>query len=252
MLDAGPITEWLTEVKDWVATHPYDVVTVMLGNGNYSRPEMYVPHIESTGILKYVYTPPKIPMARDDWPTLAEMILSGQRVIMYLDYDTNQTAYPWLMDEFSQVWETPFDPPDQAFPCTVQRPPDLSPEDIRKRMYIMNHNYNVEVSLLGLSILVPAVTELNTTHAVSGFGSLGLAANSCRSDWGYPPSVLNVDYYNKGPYPGSVFEVAAMINNVTYVNGTCCGSTSAATKVDMLGPLMGIGLMWGAFWVLLA
>ncbi len=34
ILDAGPITDWLTQVKDWVAAHPYDVVTVLLGNGN--------------------------------------------------------------------------------------------------------------------------------------------------------------------------------------------------------------------------
>jgi hypothetical protein len=34
ILDAGPITQWLGEVKDWVASHPYDVVTILLGNGN--------------------------------------------------------------------------------------------------------------------------------------------------------------------------------------------------------------------------
>jgi hypothetical protein len=34
ILDAGPITEWLTKVKTWVAKHPYDVVTILLGNGN--------------------------------------------------------------------------------------------------------------------------------------------------------------------------------------------------------------------------
>ena len=34
ILDAGPITDWLTQVKNWVADHPYDVVTILLGNGN--------------------------------------------------------------------------------------------------------------------------------------------------------------------------------------------------------------------------
>lgn len=34
ILDAGPITDWLTTVKNWVASHPYDVVTILLGNGN--------------------------------------------------------------------------------------------------------------------------------------------------------------------------------------------------------------------------
>ena len=34
ILDAGPITDWLSQVTSWVATHPYDVVTILLGNGN--------------------------------------------------------------------------------------------------------------------------------------------------------------------------------------------------------------------------
>jgi hypothetical protein len=102
LLDAGPITDWLTTVKDWVASHPYDVVSILLGNGNYSKPELYVPFIESSGLLHYIYTPPVAPMSLDDWPTLAQMILSNQRVVMFLDYEANQTAYPWLIDEFSK------------------------------------------------------------------------------------------------------------------------------------------------------
>ena len=250
LLDAGPITDWLTTVKNWVASHPYDVVTVLLGNGNYSKPEQYAPHIESTGILQYVYTPPKAPMALDDWPTLAQMILTGQRVVMFLDYEANQTAYPWLIDQFSSWWETPFDPLDRSFPCTVQRPPDLTPEDIQRRMYIMNHNLNVEVSLLGSSILVPAVSELNVTNNVTGEGSLGQAAQNCAAGWGVPPTVLNVDYYNYGGYPGSVFEVAAKMNNVTY-DRPCCGvAGNAATRLEVMAPLVGLGLVWSVFLML--
>ncbi|KAL6878794.1 PLC-like phosphodiesterase [Trichoderma novae-zelandiae] len=120
LLDAGPITEWLGEVYEWVDAHPYDVVTILLGNGNYSDPAMYVPYIEQTGILKYTFVPTVFPMALDDWPTLENMILHGNRVVMFLDYKANQTAFPWLMDEFSQMWETQFDPVDRAFPCAVQ------------------------------------------------------------------------------------------------------------------------------------
>ncbi|KAK4228744.1 PI-PLC X domain-containing protein 1 [Podospora fimiseda] len=218
LFDAGPITDWLTKVKDWVAVHPYDVVTILLGNGNYSTPDFYVPYIEQSGILQYVYTPQVIPPRREDWPTLAQMILTGQRVVMFLDYMANATAYPWLLDEFSAMWETPFDPVDDTFPCVVQRPPDLSREDAARRLYLMNHNLNVEVSLLGQAILVPA-----------GNGSLGMAAEQCRQAWdGRAPNILNVDYYHYGSYPGSVFEVAAMMNNVTFRNRTCCGSSSGA------------------------
>ena len=48
--------------------------------------------------------------------------------------------------------------------------------------------------------------------------------------WQYPPNFLLVDYYNYGNFNGSVVQVAADMNNVTY-NGLCCGSTSAAPAI---------------------
>lgn len=105
LLDAGPITKWLTQVRKWVDSHPYDVITIMLGNGNYSKPEDYAPYIESTGIVKYLYEAPYQPMTLNDWPTLEYLILRGKRVIMFMDYEANQTAYPWLLDEFSAMSE---------------------------------------------------------------------------------------------------------------------------------------------------
>lgn len=250
LLDAGPITDWLRQIKDWVAAHPYDVVTVLLGNGNYSTPDKYAPFIEESGITQYVYTPGVVPMRLDDWPTLGQLILSGQRVVMFLDYMANQTAYPWLLDQFSQMWETPFDPVDESFPCTVQRPPDLSAEDAKQRLYLMNHNLNVEVSLLGQSILVPAVSQLNVTNAAEGAGSLGMAAGNCRGDWERAPNVLNVDYYNYGNYPGSVFEVAARMNNVTFEKRPCCGpGSNAGGRLEVVGSFAWMGLAWAA-WML--
>lgn len=231
LLDAGPITGWLTKVREWVDQHPYDVVTILLGNGNYSKPELYVPFIEQTGILKYTYEAPYLPMALADWPTLEDMIIRGKRVVMFLDYMADQKKYPWLLDEFSQMWESPFDPQDRDFPCSVQRPPDLKPEAARDRMYMMNHNLNVQFNVFGASILVPAVALLNETNAANGTGSLGLSANNCRSDWGRAPNFLNVDYYNYGSPPGSVFEAAARVNNVTY-NRPCCGRVSAASVAE--------------------
>jgi hypothetical protein len=220
VLDAGPITEYLTTVREWVDVHPYDVVTILLGNGGYDPVESYVPFIEQTGLVQYAYLPSKIPMGINDWPTLASMILTGKRVVIFMDYDANQTAVPWILDEFSQMWETPFDPTNRSFPCTVQRPPDLSEADTRNRLYMVNHNLNYDINLLGNSILVPNIPLLNQTNNASGYGSLGLNAQQCNETWHYPPKFLNVDYYNVGN--GSVFEVAATYNNVSY-NRQCCG-----------------------------
>lgn len=232
LLDAGPITDWLTTVRQWVDSHPYDVITILLGNGNYSHPSLYVPYIEKTGILKYVYSPPYLPMSLDDWPTLEDMIVRGKRVVMFLDYEADQEKYPWLLDEFSQMWETPFDPVDRGFPCTPQRPPNLSAKSAKDRLYYLNHNLNAEFNVFGTELLVPAVSLLNETNNVTGYGSLGLSANNCRTDWGRAPNFLNVDYYNYGGFPGSVFEVAAQMNNVTYNRSSCCGIASAAPQLQ--------------------
>ncbi|KAG8427892.1 hypothetical protein J3459_006259 [Metarhizium acridum] len=157
LLDAGPIYNWLGQVADWVDAHPYDVVTILLGNGNYSDPSLYVPFIERSGITK---------------------------------------------------------------------------EAAMDRMYIMNHNLNVEFNVFGVQLLVPAVSLLNETNGFNGTGSVGLAANNCRSDWGRAPNVLNVDYYNYGsPKPCSVFAAAAAVNNVTYDYSKPCGQPSAASRI---------------------
>ncbi|KAL1899885.1 hypothetical protein Sste5346_002751 [Sporothrix stenoceras] len=236
LLDAGPIGRWLTEVRTWVDAHPQDFVTILLGNGNYSDPSMYVPYIEASGIVPYAYIPPTSPVNStglpiDSWPTLGEILADGKRVLMMLDYKANQTAYPWLIDEFAYIWETPFDPVvasvpvTQTLPCTVQRPPNLDPGIASSTLYLMNHNVNLLVSLLGQNFSVPALALLNQSNAATGINSLGAAAEVCVDTWGRPPLILNVDYYDQGSPPGSVFEVAAQLNGVSYEN-TCCGKTA--------------------------
>jgi hypothetical protein len=250
LLDAGPIADYLTTIYNWVSTHPYDVVTILLENGDYKPVTDYVPFIESTGLVKYAYLPPKIPMALEDWPTLASMILAGKRVVFFMDYNANQTAVPWILDEFSQVWETPFDQTNRSFPCMTQRPPDLSEADTKDRMYLINHNLNYEIDLLGNSVLVPYIPLLDATNNITGFGSLGQGAQDCDNIWGYPPKFLNVDYYNAGN--GSVFEVAATWNNVRY-NRTCCGTvvSGAERTIKVCGSAFIAGIALVLSWLML-
>jgi hypothetical protein len=253
MLDAGTLTNWLGLIKAWVDEHRFDVVTVLIGNADpYPDPATWIDAVEASGIKQYAYVAPKMPMSLSDWPTLAEMILLNKRVVLMVDYKADYSKWPWLLDEFGIMWETPFDPVDRSFPCVVERPPDLPENDARKhRMLLMNHNFNVEFDILGTSILTPALTLLNETNAVSGYGSLGLAAEQCTEKWGRPPNFLNVDYYDEGSSPGSVFEVAAKMNGVEYT-GTCCG-TSSAGVVAWTRPAarwvvgVGAGAVLGAF-----
>ena len=227
LLDAGTAETFFTNVTRWIRTHPYDVVTILIGNADFIGVRNYTTPLENSGLSRYAYVPSQIPMSIASWPTLGSMILMGKRAVIFMDYNANQSEVPYILDEFSHVWETPFSPTNRSFPCTVQRPPGLSTRDAEQRMYMANHNLNTEVSLPGTSLLVPTTTLLNETNAVNGTGSLGLMADDCAREWSRPPNFLLVDFYNQGSSPGSVFEVAAEHNNVTY-NRPCCGLVKSA------------------------
>lgn len=247
LLNVGTVQSYLANITGWIRTHPYDVVTILLGNadlvgvGNYSAP------IVNSGLSKYAYVPPQIPMNISSWPNLSDMILMGKRAVIFMDYNANQTEVPYVLDEFSQIWETPFSPTNRSFPCTQQRPPNLNHRKAESMMCIANHNLNTEISLAGTSLLVPTTALINETNALNGSGSLGLMANDCAAAWPHPPNFLMVDYYDQGSFPGSVFAVAATLNNVTY-NRACCGLVKSTayplrTSISSLMTMVSLGAL---------
>lgn len=224
LLNAGTLEDYLATVVGWMRQNPYDVVTILMGNSDVLPPEDYIAPVVNSGLIDYVYIPPTVPMPLDSWPTLGEMLLTNQRAVVMLDYEANQEEIPWLLDEFSQLWETPFSPTDRDFPCTAQRPPDRPREIRQDRMYMANHNLNVQIAIGGISLVIPAYSIINETNAVSGYGSAGAMVGNCTRDWNRPPNFLMVDYYNLGNFDGSVFQVAATANNVSYDQDSCCGT----------------------------
>ncbi|KAF2692208.1 PLC-like phosphodiesterase [Lentithecium fluviatile CBS 122367] len=241
LLSVGTVEDYLREVVAWLDAHPFEVITIIFGNYGWQEKDSagnalvtatnFVDPVKNSGLLPYIYQPPKIAMEIGDWPTLGELILSQKRVITFIDYNFNANAVPWLLWEFYNVWETPFSPTDFNFPCTIGRPDGLGEEKAREIMYMANHNLNAEIAIGGLSLLVPNTVFLNRTNGVEGTGSLGNMTVQCTEQWDRPPNFLLVDYYNIGlPTNGSVFEVAARANGVTY-NRKCCGTESVATTV---------------------
>jgi hypothetical protein len=227
LLDVGTLESYLTTVRQWLEEHPYEVIAIMMGNNNGQDTKNaatdYIEPFQNSGMLDYVWTPPALSLNLTSWPTLQEMILKNSRVVVMLDYNADQSAVPWLLSEFNYQWQTPFSPTDPAFPCTQQRPPNQSQDISRNRMYMVNHNLNIDINIAGTSLLVPAYGQLEQINAVSGNASLGLNVQGCEEMWDRPPNWLLVDYYNFGNFNGSVFEVAATANGVEYNRDSCCG-----------------------------
>ena len=182
LLNAGTLEDYLTTVADWLDNNPKEVITIVMGNADRVDVEDYIEPLEDSGIAQYLYTPPKQRMKLDDWPTLAEMIADETRVVFFLDYGADEDRVPYILEQFNHMWETPFSPTDPSFPCTVQRPSNLSPEEARDRLYMANHNLNLQLDIRDIEILVPNFFLIEQTNAESGFLSLGQMAEECTGE----------------------------------------------------------------------
>lgn len=179
LLNAGTLEDYLVQVVGWLRDNPNEVVTILMGNADRADVEEYVAPLENSGIAQYLYIPPKSPMFLEDWPTLLDMIAENRRVVFFMDYGADESRVPFILNEFSHMWETPFSPTDPDFPCTVQRPSTLSVQEAGQRMYIANHNLNILIEIKDIDILVPNIFLIRQTNALSGTLSLGDMAEDC-------------------------------------------------------------------------
>ena len=183
LLNSGTYQSELETVAAWIRAHPYDIVTILIVNSDYTTVENYVDSIQNSGLAPYLYEPPYVPMRLNDWPTLSQMILSQKRVVVFMDYNANQTSVPYVLDQFTHMWETPFSPQNVSFPCNVDRPPTLTNLTTARDeyMYLANHNLNIEISIPGVdSFLIPNTGVLDVTNAAGNeTGMLGAMAETC-------------------------------------------------------------------------
>ncbi|KAL9597270.1 MAG: hypothetical protein Q9219_005251 [cf. Caloplaca sp. 3 TL-2023] len=200
MKDAGLLKDYLKVIKDWLDKHPHEVVTVLLTNGDrHIKTSDFDKAFRGSGILPYAYIPPGDPntWTLDSWPTLGALIANNTRLIAFLDLGADQRQYPYLLNEFSYFWETPFDTLDPAFAqCAIDRPKGLAkfPETVKTRMYIMNHFLDTKV----LGMEVPDRRDAGRTNSWRGKGSIGEQAERCMGIYGRAPAAVLVDYFDRG------------------------------------------------------
>jgi hypothetical protein len=101
-----PLADGLREVKAFLDASPNEVVT-LLTEAQMLTTDVIADGFEQSGIKPMVRAQQK----GAPWPTLSEIIQSGQRVIVfYADLSsTGGTTFPWMHDRFSFTWETPWD-----------------------------------------------------------------------------------------------------------------------------------------------
>jgi len=233
LYNGGTLASYLDKVATWMSSNPNDVVSILIVNSDGFAPSAFDAVFKAAGLDTISYAPPSSSLPTSGWPTLGAMITSGKRLVTFLDRDADFGVVPYLIDEFTNIWETPYDVTDPSFDCSVNRTKGTP----ATQMYLINHFLDVLIA----GEPAPDPAQANVTNAASGFGSLGAQALTCIGNYGVNPNFMLVDFYEFGG--GSVFEVAASLNAVTYsppspiatpvATGTGSGAFPTATNIHV-------------------
>ena len=227
LLDAGLLSTWLAGIKSWMDANPHDVVTLLLVNSDNASGEDIQKEYETAQITQYAYSPPSSTTALTTWPTLQDMISNNTRLVTFVASlsSSSNTAVPYLLDEFTFVFENPFNVTSLSnFSCTADRPASLQGQTSEAvssgRLSLVNHFLDTNT---GFGIQVPDTGNITTTNGIKGTGSLGEASDTCTTTYGKKPNFLLVDYFSRG----SALEVVDGLNGISATNRGPMPSTSS-------------------------
>jgi hypothetical protein len=188
--------EVLGQLRDFLATHPGEVVVVI--NQDAVTPPDVVAAADDAGLAPFMATPPA---AGARWPTLGEMVASGRRLVMLAENDAG--AAPWYQLVYERlVQETPF-----MFGSTADlTEPGRLPASCRDNrgvasapLFLLNHWVNTD----------PRPLPRNAA-TVNAYGPLLRRARECQRIRGRTPNLLAVDFYRRG----DAFRVADTLNGM--------------------------------------
>lgn len=250
LLDAGPLSSWLAEIKSWMDKNPNDVVTILVVNSDGATANTLHQQFVAADITQYTYTPPQTTAAIKVWPTLQSLIANNTRLITFvadIDPSTTQAANAqYLLNEFTFVFENPFENTSATnFSCVPDRPLAVRGETSEAvatgRLSLVNHFLDIS---LAFGIAVPDIANAHLTNANSGVvGNLGDSAKACATAFGKQPNFLLVDFFDQG----NAIETVDKLNGITPVGRTdVSGLTDAQKGLSNAGSGR-IGLLGGSF-----
>lgn len=258
LLDAGLLSDYLTKVKTWLdanpnegeldessqRTNPRPVVTLVLVNIDNLPATAFASAFQTAGLDKKSYVPKAASNTISDWPTLGNLIDAGTNLVTFLNYNADFTAVPYLIDEFTNMWEDAYNVVDQTWGCAVNRSSNTGPSPNQK-MYMINHFLDKTWNILGNVAFIPDKDKLNETNAASGPGSIGFHVDNCVLLYQRNPNIILLDYYDSNgnaPFVAAaqLNGVPAPTNNVVKGSSGAGGSSGAASGTGPASPSMSV------------
>jgi hypothetical protein len=192
-LGATEITGALRDVREFLVEQPDEVLVIVIED--YVLPTAILQAFEDSGLAEKVYRgPPAGP-----FPTLREMIDSGQQVVVYAE--RNGGAAPWYTAGYdAAIEETPYsfkrrpalltDPSNWPASCAPNRGPDDAP------LLLMNHWINTDPTPRPSNAAL-----VNQREVLAG------RARECEEIRGQRVNLLAVDFAGQGDLYDAVDEL---------------------------------------------
>lgn len=238
LYDAGTVSGWLTTVRQWLDMNPNAVITILLVNGDNVNAHDIDAEFQTAGISHYAYTPTSTTSPPTTWPTLASLIATDKRLIVFIQplSPATNTEARYLLDQFTFTFENNYDVTSAtSFSCTANRPTPLANKTSTAissgRLPLLNHFLDDKFGTTDIEI--PAVESAEDTNAPSDsamMGNLGYAAEACSKVYGKPPNYLLVDFANAGP----AIDTTDRLNGLS--KAQIVGRRSLPTQVYNEGP----------------
>jgi hypothetical protein len=178
-LGATELTEALIDVREFLDTHPDELVILFLED--VVTPQDTAEAFEESGILRYAY----VHRRGQPFPTLRELIEADERVLVLGETHSGGSSLPWYQDGFSLVQETPYTFRDEEeiaarASCRPNRGTEHNP--------VFQINHWIE--------RIPRSPDL--AARVNDLEVLLKRARMCERIRGLRANILAVDYYDRG------------------------------------------------------
>lgn len=242
LLDAGTLSNWLGEIKGFMDDNPNEVVTILLVNSDDASASDLAAAYESAGVDSYSYVPSSA-SASTTWPTLQDLIDSNTRLVNFVaSLDGGNAAAPYLLDEFTYVFENSYENSQLSdFSCTPDRPTGLTSASTGGRMALLNHFLYLDQAF---GIQSPNIGNLTTTNAPgNGTGMLGQQLGKCTQEYGMQPTFVMVDFFNVGP----AIEAVDSANGVTGAVGRKSVSSEVLSSASDESAAAGLNAALGSW-----
>jgi hypothetical protein len=194
-LGGSPLAPVLDDIYAFLVANPGEVMVIV--NQDYVTPEDFVGAMEKAKLDRFVYRGP----VDGTWPTLREMIDSGQRLLVMAE--NHAGAAPWYHPVYDTITqETRFsfsrvsqltDPAQLPASCAANRGPSGAP------LFLINHWITTD------PLPLPSHAE-----AVNAYKPLLARVRECERLRTHLPNLVAVDFYARG----DVFRVVDTLNRV--------------------------------------